>query len=217
MRKDLGRAYYDENYGDYEARTTRAKLAFYLALVRKWVPEGGRLFEMGVGQGQFLQLAAAHYQAAGCDINSFGVAQTAARVSAADVILGSHEALANRPPLDAVVAWDVLEHLPDLDTALAAVQRSLAPAGKLIGVVPVYDGPLGWLVRRLDKDPTHVFKEGRHWWIDKLASQGFELLECGGILRKLVARSYYLHLTCPQSVLRSTGVAIYFVARRNDS
>lgn len=214
MERDLGRAYYDENCGDDEARTSPRKLAFYLALVRKWVPEGGLLFEMGVGQGRFLQLAAAHYRAAGCDINSFGAALTAARAPTADVMRGSHEALANRPPLDAVVAWDVLEHLTDLDAALAAVRRSLAPAGKLIGVVPVYDGPLGWLVHLMDRDRTHVSKEGRRWWIEKLESQGFEVIESGGILRKLIAHRCYVHLTFPQAALRSTGVAIYFVARR---
>jgi len=217
MQQDLGKAYYDQNYGDYDLQASPGKLAFYLSLVRKWVPDGGELFELGVGQGRFLQVAAAHYRVAGCDINSFGVDATAAKVAAAHVVPGSYEVLAGRPSVDAVVAWDVLEHLPDLDAGLIAIREGLAAEGKLIAVVPVYDGPLGWLVRLLDKDETHVSKQGRRWWSEKLERHGFEVLEIGGILRKLVANRHYVHLTSPQVLLRSAGVALYFVAQRRRS
>jgi uncharacterized membrane protein YbhN (UPF0104 family)/SAM-dependent methyltransferase len=215
LQQDLGRAYYDQNYGDYERRASAGKLAFYLSLVRKWVPDRSLLFELGVGQGRFLEVALPYYRVAGCDVNSFGVDVTARRVPAAQVVKGSYEALTGLRPLDVVVAWDVLEHLPDLDSGLQAIRDGLTPTGKLIGVVPVYDGPLGCLVRLLDKDETHVYKQGRRWWAEKIETSGFELVEIGGILRKLVAHRYYVHLTRPQFVLRSTGVAIYFVAQRS--
>lgn len=215
--QDLGKGYYDRNYGNYELQASPAKLAFYLSLLRKWVPEHGKLFELGVGQGRFLQVAAPYYRVGGCDINSFGVESTAARVPAADLVQGSCEVLAERAPLDAVVAWDVLEHLPDLDAGLLAIRDSLAGAGKLLAVVPVYDGPLGWLVRLLDKDETHVSKEGRRWWREKLAEHGLEIVDSGGILRKLLANRHYLHLTSPQCLLGPAGVALYFVAQRKPS
>jgi SAM-dependent methyltransferase len=55
-----------------------------------------------------------------------------------------------------VVSWDVLEHIEPLDDALKTIYDRLADNGILIGVVPVYDGPLGWLVHRMDRDPTHL-------------------------------------------------------------
>lgn len=209
-----GREYYDQHYPDYVRQNSPGKLAFYLSLVRRWTPRGASLFELGVGLGVFLEQAAAEYACSGADINAFGVEETRRRVPAARLTVGSHEQIPTAPAPAAVVAWDVLEHLPDLDAALDTIRARLAPGGVLIAVVPVYDGPLGWLVELLDKDETHVSKWGRGRWLDTLRRHGFEVVEYGGIIRRLVA-GRYLHLTGPQWLLRGTGSALYFVARKN--
>ena len=206
-----GAAYYAENYPDYAAQNPARKLAFYRRLLRRHVRPGARLFELGVGLGLFLESVRGEYECAGCDVNAFGLEQTRKRTGLERLYLGSVETLSREPAPDAVVAWDVLEHLPDLDGALRTLRASLAGGGCLIGAVPVYDGPLGWLVRLLDRDPTHVTKESRHFWLRKLKEAGFEVREWGGILRKL-AGPYYVHLTWPQSLLRRAGSALYFVA-----
>lgn len=205
-------AYYADNYPDYAAQNPDHKLAFYRALLRRHVPPGARLFELGVGLGLFLQTVRSEYDCSGCDVNDYGVEQTRLRTGLATLRVGSTETLAGESP-DAVVAWDVLEHLPGLDAALRKVHAGLAPGGHLIGVVPVYDGPLGWIVTLLDKDPTHVTKESRRFWLRKLEDAGFEVREWGGILRRLVG-SRYLHLTRPQPLLRRVGSALYFAARK---
>ncbi len=208
-----GEAYYTENYPDYVAQNPAHKLAFYRRLLRRHVRPGARLFELGVGQGLFLETVRGEYDCAGCDVNAFGLEQARGRTGLDRLHLGSVETLAREPAPDAVVSWDVLEHLPDLDGALRALNARLAPGGSLIGVVPVYDGPLGGLVRRLDRDPTHVTKQGRHFWLRKLRETGFEVREWGGILRRLVG-ARYLHLTHPQPLLRRIGSALYFAASR---
>jgi SAM-dependent methyltransferase len=208
-----GAAYYAENYPDYAAQNPARKLGFYRRLLRRHVEPGGQLFELGVGLGLFLESVRGEYECAGCDVNAFGLEQTRKRTGIERLHLGSAETLSREPAPDAVVAWDVLEHLPDLDGALHAIHAHLAEGGCLIGVVPVYDGPLGWLVHLLDRDPTHVTKQSRRFWLDKLAEAGFELREWGGILRKLTG-SYYVHLTWPQPLLRRAGSALYFVARK---
>ena len=63
-----------------------------------------------------------------------------------------------RGPFHAIVAFDVIEHVPDLDAIAKFVHSELDAHGVFVFVVPVYDGPLGGLVRRLDKDPTHMQK-----------------------------------------------------------
>ncbi|HEV2855041.1 MAG TPA: methyltransferase domain-containing protein [Thermoanaerobaculia bacterium] len=208
-----GAAYYAENYPDYAAQNPARKLDFYRGILRRHVQPGARLFELGVGLGLFLESVHGEYECAGCDVNAFGLEQTRKRTGLERLHLGSVETLDREPALDAVVAWDVLEHLPDLDSALRTVHARLADGGYLIGVVPVYDGPLGWLVRLLDRDPSHVTKQSRHFWLRKLTEAGFELREWGGILRKLTG-SYYVHLTWPQPLLRRAGSAVYFVTRK---
>ncbi len=210
-----GADYYESQYGDYELQNPDAKLDFYLALVRRHVASDGRLFELGVGLGRFLERASAEFRCAGVDVNPHGVAYTSERVgSDVHVEVGSYDDIPEERAVDAVVAWDVLEHLPDLSEGLSVIHARLAPGGHLIAVVPVYDGPLGFLVRRLDRDPTHVWKLGRGEWREHVEAAGFELLEWGGILRKLFAGRYYAHFTRPQALLRSTGSAIYFVGRK---
>ena len=208
-----GEAYYVENYPDYAAQNPPRKLAFYRDLLRRHVRPGARLFELGVGLGLFLEAVRDEYECAGCDINVFGVERTRGRTGLERLRVGGVEVLDDEPAPDVVTSWDVLEHLPDLDGALRAIHARLAPGGVLIGVVPVYDGPLGWLVELLDKDPTHVTKQGRRFWLRKLAETGFEVREWGGILRKLIG-SRYVHLTRPQPLLRPIGSALYFVARK---
>jgi SAM-dependent methyltransferase len=206
-------AYYAENYPDYAAQNPDHKLAFYRGLVRRHVKPGARLFELGVGLGLFLDAVRCEYECAGCDINPFGVEQTRRRTGLTRLYLGPVETLDGEPPPDVVVSWDVLEHLPDLTGSLRFLHARLAPGGFLIGVVPVYDGPLGRLVTLLDKDPTHVTRQGRRFWLRELAAAGFEVREWGGLLRRLVG-SRYIHLTGPQPLLRHIGSALYFVARK---
>jgi predicted TPR repeat methyltransferase len=210
---DEAAAYYRENYPDYAAQNPPRKLAFYRELLRRHVKPGARLFELGVGLGMFLETVRSEYDCAGCDVNAFGVGETRGRTGLERLHVGSVETLADEPAPDVVVAWDVLEHLPDLDGALRTIHAHLAAGGYLIAVVPVYDGPLGWLVHLLDKDPTHVTKQSRRFWLRKLAETGFEVREWGGILRRLVG-SHYVHLTRPQIFLRRMGSAVYFVAER---
>jgi SAM-dependent methyltransferase len=212
-----GEAYYRENYDDYERQASPGKLEFYLGLMARSITPGSRVFELGVGQGNFLARAAATYVVEGVDTNAYGVEQAQRRVPGATVRVGSYEQLASSSPPDAVVAWDVLEHLTDLDGGLAAIRDALRPGGTLVAVVPVYDGPLGPLVLALDRDPTHVSKLGRGDWLERLRRHGFDVIEHGGIIRKLVLARWYVHVTRPQFLLRRTGSALYFVARKTSA
>ncbi|MGZ3689638.1 MAG: class I SAM-dependent methyltransferase [Bdellovibrionota bacterium] len=216
-----GRDYYDTNYPNYQRQNPAHKLNFLLGLVKKSVPEGSLIFELGVGLGAFLERASQTYRCEGSDINAYGLSITRRSVPGAVLHTGSYEVIPEptsglEAPL-AVVAWDVLEHLPDLESALRVIQSRLHAGGFLIAVVPVYDGPLGWLVRRFDKDPTHVSKLSRQQWLTHLRSAGFEVVEFGGLLRKLIGGRYYVHWTRPQFLLRSVGSAIYFTAKKPDA
>jgi len=206
-------SYYSDNYVDYAKQNPPHKIRFYMDLVERWVEKGERIFELGVGLGVFLERANEKFTCQGCDINRYAIDITQEKLPEVLVVEGSYESIPANPPPKAVVCWDSLEHLPDLDAALQSIISKLPQEGYLIGVVPVYDGPLGWLVRLLDKDPTHVTKVSRIEWLSRLNQHGFDVVEYGGIIRKLI-RAWYFHFVRPQIILKSCGTALYFVARK---
>jgi SAM-dependent methyltransferase len=208
-----GEDYYRANYPDYERQSSPRKLDFYLGILRRQVPAGARVHELGVGLGHFVARAGGEYVCSGSEVNPHGLREAQRRAPAAALSAGSFERIPHEPGPDAVVAWDVLEHIPDLDAALACIRTRLAERGCLAAVVPVYDGPLGWLVRRLDRDPTHLWRWSRRAWVERLERHGFELVESGGIIRRLVLARWYVHLTRPAALLRQIGSAFWFVAR----
>lgn len=214
MKEQTGQAYFDNNYPDYELQASKNKVNFYLNLLGKWVARKKRVFELGIGLGNFLEAASSDYDCMGCDVNEFAVERTQSRCPDADLFSGSYECIPAEPAADAVVAWDVLEHIKDVDQAISVIHSRIAENGFLIGIVPVYDGPLGWLVRCLDNDPTHLWKLSRKDWQKKLCEHNFSVVECGGVIRKLVAGKWYVHITWPQPLLRRIGSAFYFVAKK---
>jgi hypothetical protein len=80
-------------------------------------------------------------------------------------------------------------------------------------VVPVYDGPLGPVVRMLDGDPTHVHKESRDFWLD-WAGERFVIQEWCGVFRYLLPRGPYINW--PTQALRRIAPAIAVVVRNKD-
>ena len=212
-----GQDYYNTNYINYDRQTSLRKVEFYLKLVRKWVPHGNRIFELGVGMGYFLQRASSEFECMGCDINDFGVDAARNRAPNLPIRKGSYECIPCNRSQKAIVSWDVLEHISDLDVALSHIYSSLVFGGFLIGVVPVYDGPLGWLVRLLDHDRTHVWKWSKKQWFHVLERHHFRVVECGGVIRKLLLFRFYVHIIWPKWLLRSVGSALYFVAEKNES
>ncbi len=206
-------SYYSDNYIDYAEQNPPHKIRFYMDLVERWVEKGERIFELGVGLGVFLESANEKFTCQGCDINRYAIDITQEKLPEVLVVEGSYESIPANPPPKAVVCWDSLEHLPDLDAALRSIFSKLPQGGYLIGVVPVYDGPLGWLVHFLDKDPTHVTKISRKGWLSRLNQHGFDVVEYGGVIRKLIG-SHYMHFVTPQIILKNCGTALYFVARK---
>ena len=209
-----GAAYYADHYRDYQRQNSDRKLRFYMRLLDRRLDPGSRIFELGSGLGLFLEKAAARYDCTACELNPYGAKTSQSRVPNVVVHEGSFECIPTEPPPRAVVAWDVLEHIPDLDRALETIHSRVQPGGFLIAVVPVYDTILGPITRLLDHDPTHVWKLSRNDWLGRLSARGFEIVEWGGIVRKLVVGRWYLHVTSPQLFLHHCCSAIYLVAQR---
>jgi SAM-dependent methyltransferase len=127
------------------------------------------------------------------------------------LLVASLDTLALRRRFDVVAAFDVIEHIVALPTVFASAHRLLKPGGLFLFTVPVYDGPLGWLVHRLDKDPTHVHKQGRDFWLGQLPP-GFRLRRYTGVWRYFLPGGIYLNAVSRLS--RRVTTAVLVVAER---
>jgi SAM-dependent methyltransferase len=100
-----------------------------IEFIRSCVP-AGRLLEVGCATGGFLAQARKYFSVQGVDVSKFAV-QAACR-KGLDVECSSvEESTIARPPYDAVVLFDTLEHLKSPGRTLAHIHSLLAANGRL--------------------------------------------------------------------------------------
>ena len=206
------RQYFETAYFDYERQNPSWKLRFYRRLVDAHLlaPDRPAILEIGCGLGSFLASLDARWMKYGFDVSAYAVSRARARNPGARLVVASGAQIPFARRFDAIVSFDVLEHLPDPDAALAQVASHLAPAGVFAFVVPVYDGLSGPIIRRLDHDVTHLQKHGRDFWL-RLVSARFRVLAWHGLVRYLLPGGVYLNW--PTTIWRRHTPAIAVVAR----
>jgi SAM-dependent methyltransferase len=213
---DSSSHYFVDQYRDYERQNSPRKLDHYLDVIDShWAGGQAELLDIGCGLGSFLDRT--HHRHPtwglhGSDINRQGVEATQARVPRATVTLSSADTRSHpASTFDVVTAWDVVEHVESIDGVADSIDSMLKPRGLFFFVVPVYDGVLGKVVERLDKDPTHVHKRGRDFWLDWAAGH-FEVVDWHGVFRYLVAGRGYIHIHTRR--FRRQGSAVLAVCRK---
>ncbi|MGI6368985.1 MAG: class I SAM-dependent methyltransferase [Anaerolineae bacterium] len=171
---------YDENYfnsvGDrlplYRGIITRR----YANLVREIAPGGGRLLELGCGDGRLLHALAGQYALTGIDISEHAIARARRLVPSANLRVGDIATCATDAHYDVVLALNVLEHVPDPRAVMLRVREMLAEGGTFIFAVPNKHGRVGRaLVRFMDfMDRTHISSFTREHWLQLADELGFE-------------------------------------------
>jgi 2-polyprenyl-3-methyl-5-hydroxy-6-metoxy-1,4-benzoquinol methylase len=174
--RTFDQAYFTEisNYaGRYERYNPPHKIRGYLRQVLRQ-KSGGSLIDVGCAFGKFLQAAGQHYRCEGLDISSYALQAARARLAGVPLHHGPIQEFRPGRTFDVVTCFDVLEHIPELDEALASLRGLLAPQGVLALAVPVYDTPPGRFFGIVDRDPTHVHRFGRQTWLARLESAGLD-------------------------------------------
>lgn len=165
--------------------------AALLDLVVKYVPTGGRLLDVGSGFGLTVYEANRRgFRAEGIDISQrlaslahekLGVTVRCGRVEEANLEAGS---------LDAVIFWDVLEHVHNPLEILAEIRRITRPQGYLFGQVPNWRGLTNRYKTFLNRHglthkqfkhfgiPHHVFNFDESSLRHMLERGGFEVVYC---------------------------------------
>ncbi len=207
------RSYYAKQYRDYERQNPARKLAFYREMVGKAV--GGiprpRILDIGCAFGHFLSSLPAHWERYGIDASEYAIGEAARRVPDAHFAVTGRGRCTFDGTFDAITAFDVLEHIEAIDDIFDWITGCLKPGGGLVFVVPVYDGPTGPLVSLLDRDPTHVHKKPRSYWLRR-ADPRLELVDWCGVFRYLIPAGPYVHVVTRK--MRAISPAIACVMRR---
>jgi len=186
--------YFETTYRHYARQNPPRKLRFYRRLVERAAPPGRvpRVLDIGCAFGAFLATLDPGWPRFGTDVSRHALERARTALPGATLACAGVEELPFPGPFEIVTAFDVIEHVPSLPAVAAAVRARLAADGRFIFVVPVYDGLTGPLIRRLDRDPTHVHKRSRDFWLD-WTREHFELLDWCGICRYLLAGLVYVH------------------------
>ena len=213
--KQFSAAYFADNYRNYVRQNPPAKMDFYRTLIERHAPAGEsrRLLDIGCAFGRFLSYLPNDWHRVGLDLSEYAIrnARSAAGTTpAVNFAVASASDIPLRGTFDAIVAFDVIEHVPNLGGVAESVKRLLSPDGVFGFVVPVYDGPLGGVVRRLDRDPTHIHKRPRNFWLD-WANEHFRVIDWLGTFRYLMPGGVYVHW--PTRRLRGISPAIAVIVR----
>jgi SAM-dependent methyltransferase len=144
--------------------------------------QGGKLFEIGCGKGEFLKTASKFFDVRGMDLSRYATRNAAtniiSRVRYGDI---EQENLV-LDEYDAVAAFNVLEHLQNPGNVLLKIFQSLRPKGALIGSVPLNHGVIGKIYTNITNivDRTHVstYPPGR--WKELFQDTGFANIQFFG-------------------------------------
>lgn len=210
----FGPEYYTKYYREYTRQNPPRKLRFYARMVERHLAPGAprRIHDLGCGFGDFLATLGPEWEIRGSDVSAYAIAQAAERhPRGAFQVASAADRGAFPGPFGAVTAFDVLEHVADLDAVAASVNEQLTPDGLFLFVVPVYDGLSGPIIRALDRDPTHLHKWPRRRWLEWAGSH-FDTIEWLGTVRYLFPLLGYLHVA--SRLFRCHTPAILVACRR---
>ncbi len=165
--------------------------AMLLDLVAKYVPPGGRLLDVGSGFGlTVFEANRRGFRAEGIDISQRLASLAHEKLGVAVHCGHVEEAHLDRDSYDAVIFWDVLEHVHNPLEILAEIRRITRPCGYLFGQVPNWRGLTNRYKTFLNRHgfghkqfkhfgiPHHVFNFDECSLRLMLEKAGFEFVYC---------------------------------------
>ncbi|MBZ5525565.1 MAG: class I SAM-dependent methyltransferase [Acidobacteriia bacterium] len=163
------RDYHGGRHGFTAAYCVQRRMRFLRRTIT--TPSGGRLLDVGCGDGAFLVAA----QAAGWQVTGTEMNPEAARSRGLDVYSELQE-VSRFAPFACITLWHTLEHMRDPHRVIASLRDLLSPSGALIIAVPDAGG---WQARlfgahwfHLDV-PRHLYHFTRESLANLLRSCGF--------------------------------------------
>jgi len=170
-------------YRDYiKEEVTRTKLFWdKFNLIKKYLPQRGKILDVGCGAGFFLKLMAKMgYESYGVEISEYA-SSYAQKLLGLDVFRG-HLIEAGFPDnfFDLITMWDVLEHLPNPLDVLTECRRIMRDGAVLVVETLNVDSVLVKILRRswpLFAPPYHIIYYNTCTLTTLLERCGFKTME----------------------------------------
>ena len=198
--EDLAGYYQSQAYISH-SNTQKGIVPFLYAMVQKWSLKNkinlinslsnhkGTLLDIGAGTGNFCETSKQN----SWDVYGVEPSQKAREIAAKKNIF-LHQSIEDfkGQQFDVITLWHVLEHLPDLENTITAIQKLLKPNGVLIVAVPNYNS----FDAKHYKGFWAAYDVPRHLWhfsqksMSKLFSKNMKLLKT----KPMIFDSFYVSL-----------------------
>lgn len=148
------------------------------AQLRRVIPAGARVLEIGARRGELGELLARQFEYVGIELSDS--AARAARSRGIEVYRSTIEEFVNLDgAFDAMVMVEVFQHLPNPHDVLSAIKEQLKSGGQLILITPDTESLTSAIARKrwsAYKVPEHVILYSRSALIELLEHSGFEIV-----------------------------------------
>lgn len=166
-------------YRDYvaDAPVYRRYFRRKLAILRRYAAPPGALLEVGAGAGFALEAARdAGWDAHGLELSAAAV-RWARQELGVDIAVGGLDEVEDEKRWDVVVAFQTIEHLPDVRDGLRRVWRALRPGGVTLLTTPDHASLNRRLLRGLwpSYRPEHLVYFDAHSLRRLLEEEGFRV------------------------------------------
>lgn len=146
--------------------------------LRKLLPHGARVLEVGARSGELGLLLRDHFSYTGIELDA--ASARAARGAGLEVFRASlTDFVSLAGPYDAVLMFDVIEHLPNPHDAVAKIRELVRPGGHLVLSTPDTESVTALALGRrwsAHKVPEHIVLYSRSALVEMLENAGFEIV-----------------------------------------
>jgi len=180
-------AFYDQRVSEKVPTSDNPEMVALVDRIEKWcqIDHGNRVLDFGCYDGFVLRSLRArkNIHGVGVDIapSAIELANRIPHSPDLEFVVSDGRALPfENSAFDVVVCSEILEHVPDLDGALAELSRVLSPRGILYATMPnslrdVWP-PFRPLCRRIDRIEGHLRRMSRNEFASAMASHGLKPL-----------------------------------------
>lgn len=134
------------------------------------IEEGQRVVDFGCAKGYLVRaLRLLHRKAFGVEVSSYALAQAPADVRGL-IAISIHQF---EPPVDWIIAKDVLEHMLDEDDLMAELRPCFNAADHMFVIVPLGTEAGEWVIPQMANDVTHRICKPLEWWYQRLLDAGW--------------------------------------------